>query len=221
MAIQIMGVGSSVAVGEGGSAMADSKSLKVQCMPYAYGALGSYKIAKLTGTMAAGLAADAPILSFRWTSSTALAVVTKVSLLGLGSLTGFTAGASTFSLFMARSFTVVDSGGTAMTISGNNGKLRTSMGTTLLGDMRVSATATLTAGTRTLDTQPIGAFQYSLPVTANANFVVGEQPLFNADGDGHPAVLTTNEGLVLQATVPATGTWLSGVAVSWSEVAAF
>jgi hypothetical protein len=220
MSIQIQGYGGQV-VGEGGSSQVLSRALKVQCMPYEYGALGSYKIAKATGTMAAGLAAAAPIMSFRWTSATMLAIVTKVCLYGLGSLTGFTAGQALFELYMARSFSAVDSGGTALTLTTNNGKLRTSMGTTLLGDMRVSATATLTAGTRTLDAQPIGIYQHSLPVTANLNLAVGELPLFNADADGHPVILATQEGLVIQATVPATGTWLTGVGVCWTEVAAF
>lgn len=221
MSIQIQGVGG-VGIGAGGEAQSSSsKALKVQCMPYDYGSLGSYKIAKATGTMAAGLAANAPVMSFRWTSSVALAVITKVCLYGLGSLTGFTVGQALFELYMARAFSAVDSGGTALTLTTNNGKLRTSMGTTLLGDFRVSATATLTAGTRTLDAQPIGIYQHSLPNTANFNFAVGELPLFNADADGHPIVLATQEGIVLQATVPATGTWLSGVGVCWSEVTAF
>lgn len=218
MSIQIQGYTSGVAADVGGTGF---RALKVTCMPYEYGSLGSYKLMKATGTMAAGLAGAAPIMSFRWTDATRLAVVSRVALTGLGSLTGFTAGQALFELYVARSFTVIDTGGTTLTITGNNGKMRTSMGTTLLGNMLVSATATLTAGTRTLDSQPVGIYQHSLPTTANLNFVVGNQALFQAVDYNHPIVLAANEGLVVQATVPATGTWLSGVSVAWTEVASF
>jgi hypothetical protein len=221
MSIQIQG-SSGVVADVGGSGY---RALKVQCMPYEFGSRGSFKKSLATGTMATGLGAAAPIFSFRWTDATRLAVVTKVCLDGLGSLTGFTAGQALFKLFMARAFSVVDSGGTAGALTAAMTKLRTSMGDTLLGDMRISSTATLTAGTRTLDTDPIGQFQFSLPVTANANFLLGQAPLLDACQDGHPVVLagtgSSGEGLVIQATVPATGTWLSGVTIAWSEVTSF
>jgi hypothetical protein len=173
--------------------------------------------------MGAGAGGDSPIWSMRWTDTTNLCVVKSVSLDGFGAATGFTAGFANFRLYPARSYSAVDSGGTAGTKTGNNGKLRTSMGTTLINDMRISSTAALTAGTRTLDTDAIGVYALSLPTTANIQHIavpvqllgVLPAPFF------HPCVLAANEGLVLQATVPATGTWQFGVTCSWAEVAAF
>lgn len=217
MSIQIQGYGG-VAADVGGTGY---RALKVQCMPYEFGSNGSFKKSLATGTMAAGLAGAAPIFSFRWTSTTLLAVITKIVLDGFGSLTGFTAGQALLILKIARGFSVVDSGGTAGALTAAMTKLRTSMANTQLGDVRISSTATLTPGTRTLDTDPIGQWMYSLPVTANANFMAQPAPLLDSTQDGHPVVLAANEGVVINATVPATGTWLSGVTICWSEVASF
>ncbi len=219
MAIQIQGVGGQV-VDAGGSAY---KALKVQCMPFDFGARGAFKKSLKTGTMAAGLGAAAPIFSFRWTDTSRLAVITKVMLDGFGSLTGFTAGQALLSLMIARAFSVADAvnGGTTGSVAAAMTKLRTSMADTLAAAILISGTATLTPGTRTLDTDAIGQWMYSLPVTANANFMSSPAALLDATQDGHPVVLAANEGLVINATVPATGTWLSGVTICWSEVTAF
>jgi hypothetical protein len=40
-------------------------------------------------------------------------------------------------------------------------------------------------------------------------------------GNPAPMVLAQNEGVVIRATVPATGTWGHGVTMAWSEVATY
>ncbi len=218
MSIQIQGNGGVVA-DVGGTGF---RALKVQSMPIEYGSLGHYRKALLSGTMAAGLAGAAAIWSLRWTDSTRVAVVQRVSLDGFGVATGFTAGFWDFRLMFARSFTAADSGGTTGTLSGSNGKTRTSMGTTLMAAIQMSTTAILTVGTRTLDTDAIGIMSGSIGTGGTAQILAVPAPLLDAaHGTHHPVVLAANEGLVIQATVPATGTWQAGVSCVWAEVASY
>lgn len=218
MAIQIQG-SSAVVADVGGTTF---RALKVQQMPIDWGALGSYRKSLLSGTMAAGLAANAEIFQFRWTNATNLGLVKSVYLNGLaGSATAFTAGFAKVDMLVARSWSADGSGGTAATLTGNNGKMRTSMGTTLLGSARISSTAALTAGTKTLDTDAIGQMSFSIG-TATSVIYLGKTILFGEDpGPEHPLTLAQNEGFVLRATVPATGTWQFGVTVVYTEVTAY
>lgn len=218
MAIQVQGY-SGVVADVGGTTF---RALKVQQMPIEYGSLGIYRFSHLSGTMAAGLAAAANVWSLRWADATRLCLVQKVVLDGLsGSATAFTAGFGSVRLFIARSFTASDSAGTALTLTGNNGKLRTSMGTTLVTDLRASATAALTAGTRTLDTQPIGQRSFTFGTATSVEYA-NQVILFGEDiGPTMPVVLAQNEGLAMQATVPATGTWQFGVTSMHAEVTAY
>jgi hypothetical protein len=217
MAIQLQGN-----AGITGEIEANSRALRTVLRPQDYGALGHYRASHLSGTMAAGLAANAEIFQFRWTDSTRLALIHSVTIDGLaGSATAFAAGFGKVDLLFSRSWTADGSGGTAMTLTGNNQKLRTSMGTTLAGAIRGSSTAALTAGTKTNDTQPIGLMSFSVGTVANTIYL-SKVPLLNhMDGNMHPIILAQNEGIVCRATVPGTGTWQFGISVVWSEVTSF
>ena len=143
-----------------------------------------------------------------------------------------------FDLILARSFTASDSAGTAATLTGNNAKRRTSFGTSLVTDLRASSTATLTAGTRTLDTHAIGFARGFVPATVVNYAFVGNNVMnlagastFAYTGEyldlyrlNHtnewPVVFVQNEGFLVRATVPATGTWTFSVIIEWLEVAA-
>lgn len=191
--------------------------------PIDVGVLGSYSVVVKSGIMAAGLAGAAPILAFLWkptTPATALALVRRVRFSAWNLGTGFAAGNFVFDFFAARAFTVQDTGGGAVTLTTNNGKRRTSFGTTQAA-IQASATATLTAGTRTLDANP---FRTLGGVVANAAFaaMLPEQTeAFRQTSDEWPLVLAgSGEGFVIQATVPATGTWSWGCAIDWDEIAA-
>jgi hypothetical protein len=180
-------------------------------------ALGHFQKAMTSGVMAAGLAAAASIFQFRWADATKICLIRRVNL-SAGGIVGFTAGVATFNLFPARSFTANGSGGTAGTLTGNNGKLRTSMSTMVPTDIRISSTAALTAGTWTLDTDPVGGTTQS--VTATAGVVVLPMTDLFYHGPGlYPLVLVQNEGFTIQATVPATGTWTFSAQVEWTELA--
>lgn len=218
MAIQIAGV-SGVTAEVGGTGF---RGLVVTQKPIEYGALGIYKKSLLSGTMAAGLAGNAAVYSWRWGDATRLGVVQKVVLDGLaGSATAFTAGFANVRIMPARSFTASNTGGTAGTLTGNNGKLRSAMGTTLLTDVRISSTAALAGGTLTADTDPIGMYSMTIGTGVSvqyANSVV----LFGEDvGPEMPYVCAQNEGFQVQATVPATGTWQFGISTRWAEVTAY
>jgi len=218
MAIQVQGNSGVIADVDG----TVYRSLRTTLRPIDYGSYGSYRLAMLSGTMAAGLAANAEIFQFRWSDASRLCVVTAITFDGLsGSATAFTAGFGKVDAVIARSWTADGSGGTAATLTTNNAKRRTSMGTTLLGAARVASTAALTAGTKTLDAQAIGQYSAAIGTTTSAQWIPQTQLFHAGPGIESPIILAQNEGLVVRATVPATGTWQFGVTVCWTELESF
>lgn len=215
MAIQIQGNGGTVAEVDG----TGYRAQRVTVRPLDPGSLGSYGLALNSGIMAAGLAANAEIFQFRWTHATNLCVVHKVTFGAIIGGTAFTAGAADFRLSIARSWSADGSGGTAATLTGNNGKKRASYGTTLLNAARIASTGALTAGTKTLDAQ--GIANLGAGVGATAGLTIVEPGSYFVDPNEPPVILAQNEGLVILATVPATGTWSFGVGVQWTESASY
>jgi hypothetical protein len=213
MPIQVVGP-------SGNAAEVDSgKAIRVVGRGLDPGALGAYRMSVRTGVMAAGLAANAEIFQFRWTDATRLAVVERVTFDGMGSIVAFAAGVASFYTTAARGWSADGSGGTPITLTGSNQKQRTSFGTTLVGAARVSSTAALTAGTKTLDSQDFG--QAVGGVTATAGAGLAPQSMMDVLGLGYPLVLAASEGFVIRATVPATGTWTAGFTIHWTELAAY
>lgn len=219
--------GTSAALTEVGEASASG--IHVISKPQAFGTLGHYQVSVQTGAIAAGMAANGELFQLRWTDSTRLCVIHKISCNGLFATTAFTAGALTLRATIARSWSVSGSLGTALTLTGDQASLRTSMGTSLVGDARVSTTAALGAGTKTLDTQDVGLITtHTSGGTGSATPIIGSiyLPVYDlfecdiADGE-HPIVLSQNEGIVIRATVPATGVWTAGFTIKWSELSAF
>lgn len=194
-----------------------------------FGALGEFAIAETTGAIGAGAAADSPIFYARNTSTTNLAVIKEISVDGLYATTAFAAGGIAIEAFVARSFTAENGapGGTALTISGNNQNLRTSMAAVGLGVIRIASTAALAAPTWTLDAQPIGRIHtHSSGGVGSATPIIGsiympKTELFRAAPGEHPIVLAQDEGIAILATVPGTGVWLAGIRLKWAEVPAF
>jgi hypothetical protein len=200
---------------------AATKALRATLRSEDYGALGVYSLGGVSGIMAAGLAANAPIFSLRWTQASNLMLIKRVTLSAAGDTVAFTAGAAKFDLLVARSYSATDTGGTSILPTGNQNKMRAStMGTTLLADARQSATATLTAGTRTLDTNPIGSVCLQALAIAGSK-MLDPFAIFDQRPGEYPLVLAQNEGLVLQTTVPATGTWKFAIKIDWTEISAW
>jgi hypothetical protein len=186
--------------------------------PVDYGVGGCFHLTSKSGIMAAGLAANSPIYSFRWTSSTMNALLRRVRIAAWGLGTAFTPGIATFDMFVCRAWTGVDTGGTTDTLTTDNGNLRTAMPATLLTEIRHSATATLSAGTRTKDAQPIDSWNIGVLGVANTAFMPTPHKIFEKLTAEHPLVFVQNEGFTIQATVPATGTWSWSITPEWDEV---
>src|SRR5262249_5568727 len=125
-------------------------------------------------------------------------------------------GIASFDAFIARQYTSEDTGGLLAALSGSTGKLRSSFQTTNV-HMRVSDTAALSAGTRTLDAHPFENITTNVTTVANTVFL-NNQTLF-ADFD-HPIMLTNQEGIVIQTNMPGTGTWSFNLTAVWDEIEA-
>lgn len=231
MAIQVQGASGTIA--EVGAAT--YVPLHVTARPISFGTLGHYAVAARTGLVAAGAGANSQIFHARWTDATRLAVIYDMWLDEFDNTTAFTAGRFEFNLTMARGWSADGSGGTALTMTGDNQNMRTSMGASLFGAIRIATTAALTPGTKTLDAQAmkilgghVGAIanKHNIPqspVVTTAEVAAGIGiPLFQVDGGfHHPIVLVQNEGPQVRATVPATGVWSATVSMKWGECVAF
>jgi hypothetical protein len=186
--------------------------------------LGGYLLTMSNGTtvMTAGLGAAAPIFAFRWGNAN-LCVLNAIRFC-MSTTTAFAATRIQFGAFRVGGGTFTNSytGGTAATLTGGNCKKRTSFGTTLLTDCRISATVTLTSGTgETLDANPFGEL-IGIDTTAAAHTHFVQAPLYLRDtGDQYPLTFAQNEGFVIRATVPATGTWHFNVTTDWLEIASY
>jgi hypothetical protein len=166
------------------------------------------QVTVFSGVVAAGASADSEIATIRWTHATQklnlLAVVISAAVGG----TAFTAGAANFRLTKATSWTVDGTGGGTSTLTGTNAKLDTAITGQATPTIRVATTAALGAGTKTLDDTDIGGIRFTAPATVTHTQLITDVVLFSdAISGARPVVLNTNEGMVIRATVPATGTW--------------
>lgn len=224
MAIQVQGFSGVVGEVDGTT----FRTLRVTSRPIEYGALGFYRISAISGTMAAALAANAEIWQFRWPDATRFAVVYRIAMSAGANVAATAAGLSGFRITQARAWTAAGTGGTRMVLTGNNSKLRTSMGTSLVNDAGISSTAGLTAGTKTLDTSDGGSVAIGIgtgAITTGISLTILPQTelLDNNGPSDHPMVFAQNEGYVIRSNVimPAAMTWHFAVNTSWAEVAAF
>jgi hypothetical protein len=169
-----------------------------------------YSVFSSTGATT-GLGAGSSIFSFR-NISTNVIIVTSVSLTATAT-TGFTAaqrlGAA---ITVCRNWTVSDSGGTAIALTGNTNKLRTSQTTVTSIDCRIATTVAITAGTRTIDTFPVdGAYGFVAAAAAGVGVIIPPVELYINNESPHPLVLAQNEGIIITLPV-AMG---AGGVVSW------
>lgn len=180
--------------------------------------------------MAAALAANSEIFQFRYvTAASRLAAIYKVSISAGANVAATAAGLVTLRMAAARSWTAAGSGGTRLTLTGDNVNLRTSMATSEVNDAGISTTGALTAGTKTLDTTDLAAITTGIgtgALTVAADFtIIPQTALFDADGEGqHPLILANQEGFVIRNGAnawPATMTWGFSVNVLWAEIPAF
>lgn len=204
--------------------------------------LGKFRVSALSG-LVAGVAANAPIFSARFAPAWVAAQGVRAAIVDIRLkaqiITPFTnANEITASCFFARSFTASDTGGTSVLPTGISGMIESfadgPLGintSTFFTDMRISTTAALTAGTRTLDANPflslVGAQTLA---AANANQNVSLEADFTPNSDTRWAIVlqgqtngvaTNAEGIVV--TVPfaqgAGGSVRYTVEMEWYEYA--
>lgn len=219
MGIQIQGNGGTIAEVDGTSYRAQ----RVSARPIDAGSLGHYRVTT-TVPLVVTQAANGTLFSFRWGDATRLCAILFIRLECLQTAAATATIMPSFEVFTARSFTTSDSVGTALTLTGNSFKKRTSMGTTLVTDIRKSAVAAgLTAGTRTLDADPI------LQMTTNQSITTPNPTSYAkaidfGDGFVHPIVLAQNEGFIVRGPTVvfgAAGTANLVVDIGWAELAAY
>lgn len=209
--------------------------LRVNNRPFA--ALGYYSVANSTNTYG-GLASGKELFSMRWGDATRLCVIQRVAITVVTSVAATTAAITERQLIVARSWSVSDTGGTAISLAGNNQKLRASFGSSLVTDMRIGSA--IAAGTRTLDSLPIASAVAWSPLnhtgviigseggvaSGSANATAGtikSYDLFDSRTSGHPLVLSQNEGIIVRvgAAEPNGATQQTFVTVEWAEVNKF
>ena len=184
--------------------------------------LGHYRIfgqgaAALVGT-------NALLANFRWTDPTNFAVITRVyaTMTVVTPLTATRADPITLSI--ARAYTVNDGTNmTALVVSGNNQKMRSNMGSSVVGNIGVYSTAAGgSGGTRTVDANPVGALAFTSQAIAVGTGIIGDLYKWDVLGQ-HPIVLAANEGLLVSwgVTAQVGGTSVMGVGFEWAEVPAF
>jgi hypothetical protein len=181
----------------------------------------AYWLVPLVPTQAAGI-----IWALRWSpaTTTRLMVIDYAEISSVQSQP-FTATATNLTnLTVARGFTANDTGGATANPAGTNtSKLQTSMGNSLIADVRqVNSAAALGAGTRTLDGLAfLGELWVATITTINPQ--VYKETFDVTTGWSHPLVLAQNEGLEasIANALPAAGNVSVGITLQWSELEAF
>lgn len=162
------------------------------------GSRGHYRLSVVV-PLVATQAANGTLFSFRWTSSTLVAVIKKLRISVLQTAAATATIFPNYEVFVARSFSAADSAGTALTLSGNSMKVRTSMAGTALSAARISAAAAgLTVGTRTLDPHPQLVLTTASTITTPNLTLYENETDPSIQGGSVPIVLATNEGIIVR-----------------------
>lgn len=189
--------------------------------PKIQGQRGSYSLSVASGVMAAGLAANSEIFQFRWTSSVMYKLLRSVRLSAANAGTAFAAGVATFAMCFARSWTADGTLGTAVTFGASDQKKKTAFDTTQApsnAGVRISSTAALGAGTKTLDGNDAAGLSVGVQAVAGIQLLAPGTFLWTREVmNKWPGIFAANEGFVIRATVPATGTWGFTVDLDWDE----
>lgn len=211
----------------------DQNNVGVRVGPYDVGAYGAYRASARSGALTGtGVIDLGPLFSVRWTDSTRLMVITYLKAV-MNPTTKFTARRElVIDLVPVSGFTVADSAGTALTLTSSN-KMRKTFPNSLVNDMRIAPATALTAGTRTVDANPIAISNPTnsdFDNVAAATTEIGSPPaqsvlLFQpnlANGEW-PLILAANEGILVRNLVvfPAAGVATLTVELSWMEVTAY
>lgn len=220
--------------GQGGQVLqvdATHRAARWSARPLDHGVLGHYRVSVVTGTLAAALAANAQVVQFKNPT------VNPCIILGVRTrfqpLTPFTAATltdhSSFDMVVARPYGA-GGGGTTLTLTGNNAKVRTGGMATCGAVINISTTSALTLATG-LDANP---FAQSIRKGNRVNPAAATEEVIQPTTDGleykpdvdrgeHPLTLAQTEGFVIRNRTgwPAAGTGILLFEVSWVEVATY
>lgn len=180
--------------------------------------IGYYSFAGASGALT-GVAANGPVFSLRNTGAN-LFLVRRV-FVGFVVTTAFTtAQGLTYAMIRANSFTASDTGGTSLFNAGQNKHRNAFTNITSAPDIRISSTAALTAGTRTLEAQPVGIVGGSASAVGAS---LQPNPLLEQDAGDYPFVLAQNEGFVITNLIAmgAAGVIQLHVSVELAEVTSY
>lgn len=214
-------------IGASGSSPDVNPALKaLRVTQYPVEALGLYRFTAVSGlmtTVAAATSTAGHVFAFRNTSTTL--VIPVYLRLAYRTIAGFTAAQEVgFDLVVARSYAASHTGGTQISTASNGLKKRTSYATSVLGDARIATTGALTAGTHTLDAQPMLSDVYA-ELAAAATVAKGrcEAAWDMTNGQDGPLILAQNEGLVARNSIlmGAGGTVRLIVDCAWVEATAY
>lgn len=170
------------------------------------------------------IAAGGILLSFRWTDSARVCALNKINVSAVMT-TGFGAAqAIDVDAVVVRGFTASDTGQTAVSMSSNSGKKRSTMSSSLVGDLRVANTAAIGTGTGTADTNPFAAVVIPTNLATSSVGASGYAPLFQVQpGTESPVVLQQNEGFRIRVVTVqgATGVLRYTFSLDWVETPAY
>lgn len=187
--------------------------------------LGHYRAAGYTA--AALFTAAVNLANMRFTDNASFCVPLRIRVAAAVAAAVTAQRLDPLGLLVARAYTAQETTNlTALTLTGNNAKMRTTpMGTPNATIGVANLAAGLTGGTRTIDANPIGIASLSgAGAIAGLGTGLPTTEIYSAVAAGtHPLVLAANEGLLLQwgATALATGTVVVGLEVEWAEVVVF
>lgn len=199
-----------------------SKQVVIQPLPS--GALGSYAVAGLTGSISGLQLTPQDILfAFQWTSATRYAVIDSITVSAAVSAT-ITAGVATaLELVPVRDFFNAYTGGTSLlgSVTSHEKKLKSNFPTSLVADVRVANAIPLelplVPGTE--DNVPIGQVVFGTETTAGST-ILAQTALFERATNSYPFVCDTFEGFVVRMGLagPTTGNLRFNVTVQWMEI---
>lgn len=215
---QVMGFGSNEHV----VAQVDPthKALRVSARPSEVGVYGSYSDSRVSGVMAAGLAAGSVIYAYRQTVPGLLVIPRRIRLTAGVDTVAFAQGATIFDLLRATAFATQYTNGLAITLAGKSGARATRMAAApftianvAVGDIAVANTAALAAGgvAPVFDSAPMKTLVGSVGAVPSTLVVPQPGLLLEFTEPQQPLEIVQGEGFVIRATVPITGTWRFGV----------
>lgn len=184
--------------------------------------VGAYQFTGVSGTIAASTAANSILFTFK-NNGTNLMVIRRFSV-GLQVTTAFTKGSLRLSTYFVRtSFTQGTTNGTLITLTGNNGKKRTSQPTTNAVGY-ICTTAGITGDTATgEDTTAFASAGLDLPAAIGNVPTQGLYDMIVHTDTEYPLVLAPQEGFRLKndTAFAATGSGNLIVNIEYGEVASY